>query len=60
VDVSYDVYPYTAWNTGMGQLLPAWAREGGVDTMVKRLTNPDDRALLLKELSDAEAADPGR
>src|SRR4030042_3381578 len=29
VDVTFDVYPYTAWNTGLGQLLPAWAREGG-------------------------------
>jgi N-acyl-D-amino-acid deacylase len=60
VDVSYDVYPYTAWNTGMGQLLPAWAREGGIDAMVTRTKDPSDRARLLRVLSDAEAADPGR
>ena len=60
VEVSYDVYPYTAWNTGMAQLLPAWAREGGIEAMVRRLQYPEDRVRLRKELAAAAVADPGR
>jgi len=44
VDVTFDVYPYTAWNTGLGQLLPAWAREGGPEAVVDRLRDPALRA----------------
>jgi N-acyl-D-amino-acid deacylase len=58
--VTFDVYPYTAWNTGMAQLLPAWAREGGVEAMVRRLKYPEERVRLRRELVAAEAADPGR
>jgi len=60
VDVSFDVYPYTAWNTGLSQLLPAWAREGGVEAMVKRLGYPEVRLRLRGELAAAAATDPGR
>ncbi len=60
VDVVFDVYPYTAWNTGLGQLVPAWAREGGPEAMVGRLRDGDARSRVREELAAAAAADPGR
>jgi N-acyl-D-amino-acid deacylase len=60
VEVTYDVYPYTAWHTGLAQLLPAWAREGGVERMLARLREPGTRAKVQAELAAGAAADPGR
>lgn len=60
VAVNFDVYPYAAWNTSLAQMLPAWAREGGIDAMLRRLANAGDRARLRHELNEAAAADPGR
>jgi len=60
IDVTYDVYPYTAWNTGLGQLLPSWAREGGDEATLERLSDPGRRARIRSEIAAAAAADPGR
>jgi N-acyl-D-amino-acid deacylase len=41
VDVTIDVYPYTASSTSIGSaLLPAWALEGGRDRTLTRLRDP--------------------
>jgi dihydroorotase/N-acyl-D-amino-acid deacylase len=37
LDVTLDVYPYTAGSTILYALLPPWAQVGGVDAMVQRL-----------------------
>jgi N-acyl-D-aspartate/D-glutamate deacylase len=37
LDVTLDVYPYTAGSTILYALLPPWAQEGGVDAMCERL-----------------------
>ncbi len=58
--VCYDSYPYTAWNTGLVQLLPAWAREGGNDTIVERLCDPATREQVRQALVEETEADPGR
>jgi N-acyl-D-amino-acid deacylase len=50
VDVSADVYPYTASSTTIRTLLPDWALEGGVDAMLARLAEPEARARVRKEL----------
>lgn len=60
VEVSYDVYPYTAWNTGLGQMLPAWVREGGLEAMLGRLRDPATRERIAEELAAAAEGDPGR
>ncbi len=60
VDVGFDVYPYTAWNTSLGQMLPAWAREGGVEAILARLQNRTTRARVKEELDEAATTDPGR
>src|SRR5213593_719211 len=44
LDVRADVYPYTASSTTLRTLLPDWALEGGIDAMLKRLTDPAERA----------------
>jgi N-acyl-D-amino-acid deacylase len=40
VDVDFDVYPYEAYATGLSNLFPVWAREGGTDDFIARLRNP--------------------
>ena len=47
VDVTFDVYPYTAAGTPLSQLLPGWVQEGGLERMLERLRDPAtfDRAL---------------
>ena len=60
IDVGFDAYPYTAWNTSLGQMLPAWAREGGVDAILARLREPVVRARIKDELEEEAEADPGR
>ena len=47
VDVSSDLYPYTASSTGLGSaLLPNWANDGGGDAMRERLADPATRATI--------------
>jgi N-acyl-D-amino-acid deacylase len=46
LDVTADVYPYTASSTSLRTVLPDWALEGGVDAMLKRLADPAERARL--------------
>jgi N-acyl-D-amino-acid deacylase len=37
VDVMFDVYPYVAYSTGLSNLFPVRAREGGTDAFLARL-----------------------
>jgi N-acyl-D-amino-acid deacylase len=46
MDVSCDVYPYTAGSFGLDAMLPPYAQEGGVDMLIKRLKNPETRKKL--------------
>ena len=49
LDVSFDVYPYIAYSTGITNLFPLWSRDGGTNAFLVRL---DDAALA----SQIEAA----
>ncbi|WP_309893357.1 D-aminoacylase [Archangium sp.] len=40
VDLSFDRYPYTAYQTTLTNLFPAWSRDGGADAFVARLSDP--------------------
>lgn len=60
LDIAFDVYPYTAWNTGLAQLLPRWAREGDAQAMMHRLADPALKARTAREMAQEAAADPGR
>lgn len=55
MEVSCDVYPYTAGSTQLVQILPPGFLEGGFGEIVKRLQNPEKRrdlTNLLMEPSD--------
>ena len=48
VDVTLDVYPYTASSTSISAaLMPVWAQEGGRDDILKRLRDPVTRRRIL-------------
>lgn len=44
LDVTADVYPWTASSNGLDASLPGWVREGGDEKMVERLKDPATRA----------------
>jgi dihydroorotase/N-acyl-D-amino-acid deacylase len=50
LDVTLDVYPYTAGSTVLYALLPPWAQVGGVDAMVERLGDRRVRERIVDEM----------
>ena len=50
VDVTCDVYPYTAGSTGLDSILPPNAYEGGVEKLIERLRNPGTRREIKEEM----------
>jgi N-acyl-D-amino-acid deacylase len=50
VDVSANIYPYTAGATGLDASMPLWVQEGGHDAWVARLKQPEVRARVLREM----------
>jgi dihydroorotase/N-acyl-D-amino-acid deacylase len=51
LDVSADVYPYTAASTSLTACLPPWALEGGTEKMLARLRDAATRERLKREIS---------
>jgi dihydroorotase/N-acyl-D-amino-acid deacylase len=43
LDIMIDQYPYTASHTGIGILIPTWARAGGNEEFKKRINDPQLR-----------------
>ncbi len=52
VDVSANMYTYTAGATGLDAAMPPWVQEGGVDQWIKRLQDPTQRERVLKEMRE--------
>lgn len=50
LDVTCDVYPYTAGSTTLTSLLPPWVLEGGVSRALERLKDPASRKRIEEEL----------
>jgi N-acyl-D-amino-acid deacylase len=50
LDVTADVYPYTASSTTLRTLLPGWVLEGGVKAMLERLSDPATRGRIRAEV----------
>lgn len=50
LDVTADVYPYTAASTGLAACLPPWAIEGGDEKMLARLRDPSTRARIRADI----------
>jgi dihydroorotase/N-acyl-D-amino-acid deacylase len=50
IDVTLDVYPYTASATSIqAALIPTWAQEGGRESMLARLRDPATRGRIVNE-----------
>ncbi len=62
VNITFDQYPYTASQTGLGFLVPAWARAGG--ELETRLADPGQRARVMEDMlafiDERFANDPAR
>lgn len=56
LDVSANMYAYTAGATGLTAALPPWVQAGGHDAMVARLKDPATRARVLAEMRDPDVA----
>ncbi|WP_307856722.1 N-acyl-D-amino-acid deacylase family protein [Catenulispora pinistramenti] len=52
MDVTCDVYPYTAGSTGLGAMLPPWAHDGGPARLLARLREAGQRDLLRKAIAE--------
>ncbi|GAB3264018.1 hypothetical protein GCM10027562_28360 [Arthrobacter pigmenti] len=50
IDVTADVYPYTAGSTTVCGMLPDWALTGGVEQLLQRLEAPEERLRLVEAL----------
>ena len=50
LDITADIYPYTAGATGLDAMIPPWAKEGGDSALVRRLRNPETRAMIKKAI----------
>jgi N-acyl-D-aspartate/D-glutamate deacylase len=50
VDVTCDVYPYSAGSSLISILLPQWVKEGGVEKMLARLASKEDRERVKADL----------
>jgi N-acyl-D-amino-acid deacylase len=59
VDVLADVYPYTAYSTGLSILLEDWAMDGGRQAMLARLRDPAQRPRIRREVDANVLAEPG-
>ncbi len=50
LQITADVYPYTAGSTGLNATMPPWVQEGGFDSWVERLRDPLIRARVREEM----------
>jgi N-acyl-D-amino-acid deacylase len=50
LDITADMYTYTAGATGLDAAMPPWVQEGGHEAWVERLKNPGVRARVIEEM----------
>ena len=53
--VTFDRYPYIAYNTGLSNLFPIWAREGGTEKFLERLNDKNQLSEIEKYTRDKVA-----
>jgi N-acyl-D-amino-acid deacylase len=54
IDVTFDIYPYTATGSVLYAFLPDWISEGGKKIMLHRLKDPVIRAKVISEMRESE------
>jgi N-acyl-D-amino-acid deacylase len=50
IDMTADMYPYTAGSSGLIFFLPQWAQEGGIADILSRVADPTTRAKMAKDM----------
>jgi N-acyl-D-amino-acid deacylase len=50
LDITADMYTYTAGATGLDAAMPPWVQEGGHEAWVERLKDPEIRARVIEEI----------
>ncbi len=53
LQITADMYCYTAGATGLNASMPPWVQEGGMETWIERLQDPVVRAQVKKEMSSS-------
>lgn len=56
LDVTCDMYPYSAGSTTLTTLLPPWALEGGIEKTIHRLKDKNVRENIKEELREEQDA----
>ena len=56
LDITADMYNYTAGSTGLDAAMPPWVQEGGYKAWAKRLQDPKIRARVRQEMTTASDA----
>ena len=59
IDVSHDIYPYTAFSTISSILIPQWAMEGGQEGLRKRLADKTTSLRIKQEMAELFKRDAG-
>jgi N-acyl-D-amino-acid deacylase len=52
IDVAASVYPYTRGSNSLIACFPSWVSEGGMDKMIERLKDPEQRERAKKEMEE--------
>ncbi len=58
LDVTFDIYPYTAGSTMFLAILPPWALAGGTPKTLQRLKNPSARAEIREQWINPPPQEP--
>ena len=51
VNIDFDVYPYTAFGSGLIDLIPPWAREEGLKKMLEIIRNDKKRNQVIQDMN---------
>jgi N-acyl-D-amino-acid deacylase len=52
IDVMFDRYPYIAYSTGLSNLFPVWARDGGTVELLRRLQDASQQERIRSYVED--------
>jgi len=51
LEITADMYTYTAGATGLDASMPPWVQEGGLESWIERLQDPSTRARVAREMA---------
>jgi len=52
LDITHDLYPYTASSTRSAVMFPQWALAGGPDEFAKRIADPEQKQIIREEVRE--------